>query len=297
MALKYSDLRSKAKQESEAEAAERKNAPKPTPEDKVLGPLKPAVEPKPPKEMPPPPKIEAKIFGSGDNSFLIPEDFSDYKDVEPEGEAPSASDDVDMDADARDEELVERDIRKATEPSAPAVSKQKPVKSTGKPKATAPKKALSKDDVQMSRMGWMPKCLVELAKQQFPAAKQDDSVAAYIYFHEGMSADLEVPSDVVNAAMNFSGESITVETVKDVVEKDLATVMSQNRMLMRKLDTLQLALAYSIYANAGFAKEIPASPDAIKFLERGVSDLIDKLESDADFRRQREANRNGRPIR
>lgn len=241
---------------------------------------------------------EGSIFG----------DDSGYEEVMPMGERVEPSDEaVDMTEREDDEARLRRiEVQAEAQERRQAVSepqftdkrygKKQPPKAI--PMTETDRRHVDASSVPMSKLNGVPRCLVERARMQFPTAeRQQDAVAAYIYFHEGMPADMAVPDEIVSLAMSFEGDNITVETVKDLVERDMLDIKAQNRQLLKKLDTLELALAYMIFEKAGFSKEEAMSPDSIKFLEKGINDLISKLEADAETQRMRKARQQGRPIR
>lgn len=229
-------------------------------------------------------------------------DDAGFQSVEPAGAQAEPSPDItDMSVRDEDEERVRRsDAQMDAAPRRQSSSAGSP--GAARPLRPAVSQVVSKranlKDVPMCRLPAVPKCLVDIAKRSFPAAtRQDDAVAAYIFFREGMPADMEVPQEIADIAMSYTGEDVTVETVKDIVERDMLDIKAQNRMLLRKLDTLELALAYMVFEKAGFVREAPMSPDSVRFLEKGINDLIAKLEADGETLRVRRSRQQGRPIR
>ena len=57
-----------------------------------------------------------------------------------------------------------------------------------------------------------------------------------------------------------------------------------------------MALAYILFDRIGFRKKQQDSPGTIDFLESGVADLINRLETQSELKSSRDKQRNGRPI-
>ncbi|MBO5435624.1 hypothetical protein J6A31_07510 [bacterium] len=159
-------------------------------------------------------------------------------------------------------------------------------------------KTKDSDEIPMSHLRKFPTELALLAKQMFPdATNMDDAVAAYIYYKEGRPSDIAVPDRIKIIAEHYVGETTTPADVQDALSKRLAQMDGHNKVMARKLDVIELAVAYALFDHIGFRRKDQTSPSSVDFLEQGMSDLISQLERQSDLQQSRIAQKNGRPIR
>lgn len=276
-------------------------------------PVDPPPEDNPARAEPPKlhPKAEVKVLSPhGDSGMdgyfdkedepeeLVPEE-GDVEPGDPEEYMPEQENDPEVLA-RIEREQIEAEVRARVDAEyADKTGKKIAGKTGGRPKGpVVQRKGVRKEDVDMSRLRNIPKCLVDVARDAFPdATRQEDAVAAYIYFREGMPSHLVVPDEIVELAKNYSGENVTIGTVRDIVERDVLDLKIQNRDLARKLDIIEMAAAYMIFEATGFRKGELSSPETVDFLEHGMADLMKRLETQSELKRQRDRQKEGRPIR
>ena len=154
------------------------------------------------------------------------------------------------------------------------------------------------EEIPMSHLKKFPTDLALRAKMLFPeATTMDEAVAAYIYFKEGKPGDLNVPDRIKEVAECFIGESVSVQDAQDEILKELMQLKMHDRAINQNLETLKLAVIYTLFDHIGFRKNEQTSPGAVDFLEQGVSDMLNRLEKQSKLKQTRDAQRNGRPIK
>ena len=154
------------------------------------------------------------------------------------------------------------------------------------------------DEVQMSHLKKFPTDLALRAKALFPeATTMDDAVAAYIYLKEGKPEDLSVPDKIKSIANTFLGETVSVKDAQDELIKEILQLKMHDRLIAQKLETIELALVYTLFDHIGFRKHEQTSPGTVDFLEQGVADLINRLEKQSKLKQMRDTQRNGTPIK
>ena len=134
-------------------------------------------------------------------------------------------------------------------------------------------------------------------QSMFPDANNmNDAVAAYVYLKEGKPDDMNVPDNIKDIAESYIGETVTAKDVQNELEKQLMQLQIHDRLQNKKLESIELALAYILFDRIGFRKKQQDSPGTIDFLESGVADLINRLETQSELKSSRDKQRNGRPI-
>lgn len=162
------------------------------------------------------------------------------------------------------------------------------------------RKSVSNSDVAMSVIKKFPSDLARHIKSLFPAANtMDEALTAYVYMKEGEPPDILVPDNIQTIIDSYIGDVVTPKDVQEELMKELLKIREMNNKTMRKLNSIELAIAYELFDRAGFRKEpISAlSPGELNFLGAGVSDLIKQLEKQAELKQNRDNQRAGRPIK
>lgn len=162
------------------------------------------------------------------------------------------------------------------------------------------KKSVSNSDVAMSVIKKFPSDLARHIKSLFPTATtMDEALTAYVYMKEGEPPDILVPDNIQTIIASYIGDIVTPKDVQEELMKELLKIREMNNKTMRKLNSIELAIAYELFDRAGFRKEpISAlSPGELNFLGAGISDLIKQLEKQAELKQNRDNQRAGRPIK
>lgn len=232
-------------------------------------------------------KVESNV------STSVPDDFLDVESIDMNTE----QDGMDADEVLRAYEAEEEAERQRKEEALSKKQQQsvKPVKKSGTSSMVKQNVSVKKDTSYLKEF---PTDLAMRAKSLFPeATTMNDAVAAYIYLKEGKPADLNVPDRIKSIANTFLGETVSVKDSHDDLSKDLLQLKMHDRVITQKLETLELAIVYSLFDRIGFRKSEQASPATVDFLEPGVVDLFNRLEKQSKMKQMRDANRNGTPIR
>ena len=184
---------------------------------------------------------------------------------------------------------AEADLRKRTAAAnAKNRPKSKPVK----------KQANVSDKVQMSTLKKFPSELAYHIKSLFTEARtMDDAVAAYVYLKEGEPDDIRVPYEIKKLVKCYIGDSVTPKDVQDEIMKELYKIREYNTRFMKKLNSVELGVAYTLFDRLGFRKANALSPSELNFLEAGIADLLKQLEKQSEIKQNRDSQRSGRPIR
>lgn len=184
---------------------------------------------------------------------------------------------------------AEADLRKRTAAAnAKNRPKSKPVK----------KQVSTSDEVQMSTLKKFPSELAYHIKSLFPEARtMDDAVAAYVYLKEGEPDDIRVPYEIKKLVKCYIGDSVTPKDVQDEIMKELYKIREYNTRFMKKLNSVELGVAYTLFDRLGFRKANALSPSELNFLEAGIADLLKQLEKQSEIKQNRDSQRSGRPIK
>lgn len=156
----------------------------------------------------------------------------------------------------------------------------------------------SEEEFPISHIKKFPRDLAQRIKTLFPAARTiDEALAAYVYLKEGKPAEIPMTERLFEVMDSYSGEVITVKDAQDELVKEILQLKVHDRLLAQKLETIELAVAYSLFDRIGFRKNDQNSPGTIDFLEQGVGDMITRLEQQSKLNQMRNNAKNGRPIR
>lgn len=161
-------------------------------------------------------------------------------------------------------------------------SDKKQTSNTSEKKSTGntSKKNKSDDDGVMSHLRNIPQQLVQRTRYLFPAARNnDESVSAYIYFKEGCPVDLDVSDRIKEVAASYIGGVVTNEDVQDNLIKEISRIKSNDRLLMQKIDAIEMGIVYSLFDRLGFRKGDTRSLNDINFAEKGMRELLENLET------------------
>jgi hypothetical protein len=184
---------------------------------------------------------------------------------------------------------AEADLRKRT---AAANAKNRPKSKSVKKQTNA------SDEVQMSTLKKFPSELAYHIKSLFPEARtMDDAVAAYVYLKEGEPDDIRVPYEIKKLVKCYIGDSVTPKDVQDEIMKELYKIREYNTRFMKKLNSVELGVTYTLFDRLGFRKANALSPSELNFLEAGIADLLKQLEKQSEIKQNRDSQRSGRPIK
>jgi hypothetical protein len=245
-----------------------------------IQPVNPSEE-KPPESAKEPEKAEQPIqttpfdFGNNDadlQSFAGSFDTSsdDIVDVEPEA--------VDM----------PKDIPLPTQPSYDPDDDKEEQPRAGKTPFPKPPASIRRDkrkssedaEYDKSHLRAVPTSLVQRARYLFPkATNNDEAVGAYIYFKEGCPADLDVPERFKEVAKSYIGETVSNEDLQNDILQELNRMRAANRLLMQKIDAVELATAYNLFDRMGFDKGSYPTVHDVAFMSPGLPEFLERLET------------------
>lgn len=242
-------------------------------------PVNPSEE-KPPEPVKEPENAEQPIqttpfdFGNNDadlQSFAGSFDTSsdDIVDVEPEAvEMPKTVPALQVSYDPEDEEEITPKAGKTPFPKPPASVQRT-------------KKKVSDDgEYDKSHLRAVPTSLVQRARYLFPkATNNDEAVGAYIYFKEGCPADLDVPERFKEVAKSYIGETVSNEDLQNDILQELNRMRAANRLLMQKIDAVELATAYNLFDRMGFDKGSYPTVHDVAFMSPGLPEFLERLET------------------
>lgn len=252
------------------------------------------------------------VYRDGSNDDLsedAEEGASEYDpsdDIEPDEAAESVSDEEESDSETKDDtrdgypatddeqELVRREAEKQLRKRTAAANNRNKLKS----KSVNREQSSGTDSVPMSTLKRFPSGLAYHIKSLFPEARtMDEAVAAYVYIKEGEPDDIQVPSDIKDIAKSYVGLSVTPKDVQDELMKELHKLREFNTKFMKKLNSVELGVAYAIFDRFGFRKANALTPAELNFLEAGIADLVKQLEKQSEIKQNRDAQKSGRPIK
>lgn len=240
----------------------------------------------PPEEKPPEPvkepeqaesSTQAKPFDFGNNDVDL-QSFAGSFDT-------SSGDIVDVEPEAVD---MPKDIPSPTQTSYDPDDDEEEQPKAGKtpfPKPPASirrdKKRSSEDaEYDKSHLRAVPTSLVQRARYLFPkATNNDEAVGAYIYFKEGCPADLDVPERFKEVAKSYIGETVSNEDLQNDILQELNRMRSANRLLMQKIDAVELATAYNLFDRMGFDKGSYPTVHDVAFMSPGLPEFLERLET------------------
>ncbi len=243
-------------------------------------PVNPSEE-KPPEPAKEPEKTEQPVqatpfdFGNNDadlQSFAGSFDTSsdDIVDVEPEA--------VDMPKDIPSPTQTSYDLDddKEEQPKAGKTPFPKPPASIRRDK----RKSSEDAEYDKSHLRAVPTSLVQRARYLFPkATNNDEAVGAYIYFKEGCPADLDVPERFKEVAKSYIGETVSNEDLQNDILQELNRMRAANRLLMQKIDAVELATAYNLFDRMGFDKGSYPTVHDVAFMSPGLPEFLERLET------------------
>ena len=152
------------------------------------------------------------------------------------------------------------------------------------------KKAYEKGTkVPMASLKKVPTHLVQPIQKLFGASNQSDAICALCYYFLGKNPDIYVDDKIKELANNYNDDDITIEEIKDDLHKDLSDIKASNRLLMNKLITIELGIAYGLFDEMGFRKIVQETPGNVEFMEHGMLDLISNLEKTSSLYQNRQA--------
>lgn len=249
------------------------------PEPVETQPVNPSEE-KPPEPVKEPEKAEQPIqttpfdFGNNDadlQSFAGSFDASsdDIVDVEPEAvEMPKTVPAPQVSYDPEAEEEIMPKAGKTPFPKPPASVQR------------AKKKVSDDGEYDKSHLRAVPTSLVQRARYLFPkATNNDEAVGAYIYFKEGCPADLDVPERFKEVAKSYIGETVSNEDLQNDILQELNRMRAANRLLMQKIDAVELATAYNLFDRMGFDKGSYPTVHDVAFMSPGLPEFLERLET------------------
>lgn len=143
-------------------------------------------------------------------------------------------------------------------------------------------KKKSSDDAEYdkSHLRAVPTSLVQRARYLFPkATNNDEAVGAYIYFKEGCPADLDVPERFKEVAKSYIGETVSNEDLQNDILQELNRMRASNRLLMQKIDAVELATAYNLFDRMGFDKGSYQTVHDVAFMAPGLPEFLERLET------------------
>lgn len=185
-----------------------------------------------------------------------------------------------------------------TEPVSYDCVGEKPRKPVIQSRPTSMRQTSSQDEMKTSSLRDIPTVLIDRIRALFPAATtQGDAVSAYIYVKEGMPADIPVPDKIRRIADSYTGDVMTLQDATTGLSNDIQSLRQNDKLVMQKLNAIELAIVYSIFDRAGFRHEMQTAPGELKFLENGVETMMTQLEQQALNKQMKDANRAGCPIR
>lgn len=283
--IDYEAIVREAKRKSQAmkEGAVSAPAQTPVPVEKQTEPIPqpvnlPEAKPPEPVEEPKPatPPVQATPFDFGNNdadlqSFAGSFDASsdDVVDVAPEAvEMPKTVPVSQTAYDPEDEEEVQPKAGKTPFPKPPASVPR------------AKKRASDDGEYDKSHLRAVPTSLVQRARYLFPkATNNDEAVGAYIYFKEGCPADLDVPERFKEVAKSYIGETVSNEDLQNDILQELNRMRAANRLLMQKIDAVELATAYNLFDRMGFDKGSYQTVHDVAFMAPGLPEFLERLET------------------
>lgn len=237
-------------------------------------------EEKPPEPVKEPEKAEQPIqttpfdFGNNDadlQSFAGSFDASsdDIVDVEPEAvEMPKTVPAPQVSYDSEAEEEITPKTGKTPFPKPPASVQR------------AKKKVSDDGEYDKSHLRAVPTSLVQRARYLFPkATNNDEAVGAYIYFKEGCPADLDMPERFKEVAKSYIGETVSNEDLQNDILQELNRMRAANRLLMQKIDAVELATAYNLFDRMGFDKGSYPTVHDVAFMSPGLPEFLERLET------------------
>lgn len=160
------------------------------------------------------------------------------------------------------------------------------------------------DDVKMSCLKKVPTALVERVQSMFDtkgnSVPMDVAVSAYIYIKENYPEDVIVSDKISEVLDIFSEKAVSNQDLQQLLKQQMVHLRKQNdelraenRRLLEQLDTIETAILYVIFENAGFRKKDQFSPGEVDFLEIGMEDLRKRLDLQSSDRRERIRHREG----
>lgn len=232
-------------------------------------------------------------------------EYDPSDDIEPDETVETASDEEEPDSEAEEylhngypvtdneQELARREaesqLRKRT-----AANNRNRLKS----KSVNKDQSANMDAIPMSTLKKFPSGLAYHIKSLFPEARtMDEAVAAYVYLKEGEPDDIQVPNEVKDVAKSYIGSSVTPKDVQDELMKEMRKLREFNTRFMKKLNSVELGVAYAIFDRFGFRKANALTPAELNFLEAGIADLVKQLEKQSEIKQNRDAQKAGRPIK
>ena len=153
-------------------------------------------------------------------------------------------------------------------------------------------------DNSVTQIRDFPSSVMEVVKKEFPGAKSNRSaLAAYVIVHSSEMVDLtDVPDDVRELIAKYEGSdnSQMIAEQLDTILRHILTLMS----LFSKFQIeSELTDAYMLFDRLGFRREGAPSPGKANLLEAGVTDMLDRMRSQAKTLQKDENIRKGRPIK
>lgn len=122
----------------------------------------------------------------------------------------------------------------------------------------------------------IPKCLVEMAKKNFPHTPNYIAVAAFLFAHRDKeSGDIDydgVPDNVKELAKAYERKNEAMRT-----SADIRHINDNLRKLNKTSDEVILALSYLVYDANGFRHTEPAHPGDIDFYDPGIQKVTEQL--------------------
>ena len=143
-----------------------------------------------------------------------------------------------------------------------------------------------------------PNSVLNVVTREFPDAKSKRSaLAAYVIVHSSEPVDLnDVPDDVRELISKYDGSDNS-----QMIAEQLDTILRHILTLMSVVSTFQvkseLADAYLLFDRLGFRREGAPSPGKANLLEAGMTDMIERLRTQAKTFQKDENIRKGRPIK
>lgn len=127
----------------------------------------------------------------------------------------------------------------------------------------------------------IPKCLVEMAKKNFPHTPNYIAVAAFLYAHRDKeSEDIDyssVPDNIRELAKSYERRNEAMRT-----SADIRHINENLRKIIKASDEVILALSYLVYDANGFRRTESAHPGDIDFYDPGIQKVTEQLERISD---------------
>lgn len=235
-------------------------------------PTEPVKEPDPTEQ-----PVQATPFDFGNNDADL-QSFAGAFDASSEEVVDVAPEAVDMPKDVAPPTPASYDLQddEDDQPKAGKTPFPKPPAGTQRIK----KKSSDDADYDKSHLRAVPTSLVQRARYLFPkATNNDEAVGAYIYFKEGCPVDLDVPERFKEVAKSYIGETVSNEDLQNDILQELNRMRSANRLLMQKIDAVELATAYNLFDRMGFDKGSYPTVHDVAFMAPGLPEFLERLET------------------